>query len=167
MPSSRWTPIIAVVALFGAHDTALAQGVARAGDLTLRVDGKPATIKRATLDSMPQKTIRLGAGPDSGEVSGVDLWQVLQYARAVSDQASGRQRAVMYLRVTGSDNASAVIALVEVDPSFSTRRTLLVSKRNGAPLDATEGPWRLILPEDTRHARWIRNVVSISVETLK
>src|SRR6185503_9247914 len=104
MPSSRWTPIIAVVALFGAHDTALAQGVARAGDLTLRVDGKPATIKRATLDSMPQKTIRLGAGPDSGEVSGVDLWQVLQYARAVSDQASGRQRAVMYLRVTGSDN---------------------------------------------------------------
>jgi hypothetical protein len=35
------------------------------------------------------------------------------------------------------------------------------------PLDPVEGPWRVIVPDDIRHARWIRNLKSIAVETVQ
>jgi len=46
-----------------------------------------------------------------------------------------------------------------------TRRTVDIGE--GGPLDDVEGPWRAIIPDDLRHARWIRGLVTISVESLK
>jgi hypothetical protein len=43
----------------------------------------------------------------------------------------------------------------------------LADRRNGQSLDAVEGPWRAIVPDDLRHARWIRGLVTIDVGTLK
>jgi hypothetical protein len=33
-------------------------------------------------------------------------------------------------------------------------------------LDATEGPWRVFVPDELRHARWIRGLTRIDVGTL-
>ncbi len=111
--------------------------------------------------------MRIADGGDSISLSGVRLWDVLQKAGTPSAEASGRQRAVMYIRLTGADGQSAVVSLVEFDPSFSSRVVLLVDRRQGKPLDESEGPWRAILPDDRRHARWIRGLAAISVETLQ
>jgi len=84
-----------------------------------------------------------------------------------SEKASGRQRAVIYVKLTGADGQSAVVALVDVDPTFSKRVVLVADRRDGKPLDAAEGPWRVFIHEDLRHARWIRGLVSIEALTLK
>ena len=93
-------------------------------------------------------------------------WDVLQKAGVPPAEASGRQRAVMYVKLTGADGQNAVAALVEIDPGFSRRVFLLADRRNGQPLNAVEGPWRAIIPDDQRHARWIRGLISIAVSTV-
>jgi hypothetical protein len=100
-------------------------------------------------------------------VSGFALWDVLQKAGIPSAEASGRQRAMMYVRLTGADGQSALFALVEVDPGFSHRAIVVADRRNGQPLDVVDGPWRVFAPDDIRHARWIRGLVSIDVQSLK
>lgn len=156
----RSAAIIAVLAMPGAAQ-------APAGGLTVRVGERVVAVSAADLAALPRQTARLVTESDTSTVSGVGLWAVLERAAAVPSQASGRQRAVMYVRITGADGQSAVIALVELDPSFSRRQVLLANQRDGQPLDAVEGPWRAIIPDELRHARWIRGVVSISVETLR
>ena len=73
----------------------------------------------------------------------------------------------MYVKLTGADGQSAVLALVEIDPSFSKRVVLLADRRNGKALDAAEGPWRAFIPDDLRHARWVRGLVAVEVLTIK
>jgi len=137
--------------------------------LTVRSDGKQWTLSAADLSALPRHELRVVAegSSDSATVSGIALWDVLQKAGVPSPEASGRQRAAMYVRLTGSDGQSAVFALVEVDPGFSRRSVLLADRRNGQPLDAVEGPWRAIVPDDLRHARWIRGLAGIELGTIK
>ena len=99
---------------------------------------------------------------DSATVSGVNLWDVLQAVVAPPAEASGLE----YLRLKGSDGQSAVLALVEVDPGFSRRTVLVADRRNGKLLDESEGPWRAIIPDDQRHARWIRGLIGVGILTL-
>jgi hypothetical protein len=40
---------------------------------------------------------------------------------------------------------------------------LLADRENGQPLPAKDGPWRLVLPTDSRPARWERQVETITV----
>lgn len=163
MHAYRFLVITAIVA--STSHQSLAQATA-APTVTIRVAGQTHTVVASQLDRLPQQSLRLQERAETSIVSGPSLWDVIQSVGAVPTRASGRQRGVMYLRVTGADGQNAVIALVEIDPSFSNRSAILMARRNGKPLDAVEGPWRLVLPEDLRHARWIRGVVAISVESL-
>lgn len=137
------------------------------GAITVRYPAHTVVLSRSDLSSLPRQTTRIVDGADTSSVSGVSLWDVLQKAGTPSAEASGRQRAVMYIRLTGVDGASAVVALVDVDPGFSHRSVLLADRRGDRPLDDAEGPWRAIFPDDARRARWIRGLVSIAVETVK
>ena len=38
----------------------------------------------------------------------------------------------------------------------------LIDRRDGRPLNAVEGHWRLVIPDEGRHARWIRGLVLIT-----
>lgn len=145
------------------------QGQSSAGSITVRYDGKQTVLSAADLASLPRHDARIVAegASDSVSVSGISLWDILQRIGAPAVEASGRQRAVMYLRLVGADGQGALMSLVEVDPGFSKRTALVVDRRNGKPLDAVEGQWRVILPDDLRHARWIRGLVTIEIATLK
>jgi hypothetical protein len=49
-----------------------------------------------------------------------------------------------------------VFALAEFDPDFTNREILLADKRDGKPLGAKEGPWRI----DTDSPRTMMGVLS-------
>lgn len=137
---------------------------------TLRVrDGtRDVVLTPADLGALPRQQLRLaGEKPsDSATVAGVTLWEVLQRSGVPSAEASGRQRAAIYVRVVGADGQTAFFALAELDPGFTRRTVLLADERDGHALDASEGPWRVIAPDDMRHARWIRGLVRVDVGTL-
>jgi len=70
-----------------------------------------------------------------------------------------------YVVATGSDGYKSVIALGEVDPAFHPGVVLVADTLDGKPLDAKTGPFRLVVSQDKRPARSVRNLVTIEVKT--
>ena len=70
----------------------------------------------------------------------------------------------MYVVASGSDGYKAVLALAEIDPAFHPGEVIVADIMNNAPLDAHNGPFKLVVTEDKRPARSVRNLVSISVK---
>jgi len=72
-----------------------------------------------------------------------------------------------YIVATGSDGYVAVIALAEVDTTFHSGEIIVADTLNGQPLDAKSGAFKLVVTEDKRPARWVRNLVSIELKSAK
>ena len=135
---SRILLVATAVLLFASLTTAQTNS----GSITIRVAGQTLVLSPSELEKVTRHDHRV----EADTLLGVKLWDLLQLAKAPSPNASGRQRAVMYLKLTGADGQSAVVALVEIDPSFSKRVALVTDRRNGKVLDAAEGPWRSSFP---------------------
>lgn len=69
------------------------------------------------------------------------------------------------VRIEARDGYSALVALTEADSSFRARPVILAWKKNGLPLDDHDGPFQLIVPDDMRHARDVRQVSGLEVVT--
>jgi hypothetical protein len=70
-----------------------------------------------------------------------------------------------YVVATGTDGYEAVLALAEVDPSFHPGEVIVADTMNGKPLDDHNGPFKLVVTEDKRPARSVRNLVSIELRS--
>lgn len=69
-----------------------------------------------------------------------------------------------YAVVKAADGYRAVYALPELDQTFTDRIILLADRRNGEPLDAKLGPFRIIVPGEKHAARWVREVTEVDLE---
>ena len=67
------------------------------------------------------------------------------------------------LLVEAADGYRAVIALPELDPAFTDRQILLAFLRDGKPLGEKEGPYRIVIPDEKRMARWVRQVTTLKI----
>jgi hypothetical protein len=68
-----------------------------------------------------------------------------------------------YLLVEAADGYRVVFALPDLDFAFSDRVFLLADRHDGKPMNEKEGRLRIVVPDEKRHARWVRQVVAISV----
>ncbi|HUZ12797.1 MAG TPA: hypothetical protein VMU93_08125 [Caulobacteraceae bacterium] len=71
-----------------------------------------------------------------------------------------------YLVVTGADGFRAVLSLAGTDPGVQPRPVILADRKDGAPLDARDAPFRLVVDGDRQPARSVRAVARIQVEAL-
>jgi DMSO/TMAO reductase YedYZ molybdopterin-dependent catalytic subunit len=69
-----------------------------------------------------------------------------------------------YAVATGSDGYKTVLSLGEIDPAFHPGVVLVADTLDGQPLGAKTGPFRLVVSEDRRPARSVRNLVEIEVK---
>jgi len=75
------------------------------------------------------------------------------------------KRLAEYLVVEAKDNYKAVFSLTEFDPDFTDAVVLLADRADGKLLTEEYGPWYLIVPNEKKHGRWVREVVRLSVRT--
>ena len=94
---------------------------------------------------------------------GVMLWTILNSAGVTLGKDLRGENLAKYVLVKASDGYEAVFSLPEIDPEFSDKIILLAHEVDGKPLAATEGSFRLVVPQDKKHARWIRQLTSIQV----
>ena len=73
------------------------------------------------------------------------------------------ERLAEYVLVSAADDYRALFSLAELDPMFRQRPILLCYSKNGGPLPDNEGPLRLVVADEQRHARWVRQVTSIQI----
>ena len=133
----------------------------------LRVSGevrKHLELSIADIAAPPHQTIHVTDEKGvPAEYSGVPVAIILKKAGApLGDALKG---ANMAMGVIGSapDGYHVLYSLAEFDPAFSDRVILLADRRDGKPLDNREGPLRIVVPGDKRHARWIRGVTTLEV----
>jgi DMSO/TMAO reductase YedYZ molybdopterin-dependent catalytic subunit len=131
-----------------------------AGDVTT-----PLTLSIADLRKMPRKTVAV-MNPHEKKMEtyeGVLLEEVLHRAGAMQgDQLRGLALS-MYVVAEATDGYRVVFSLAELDSAFSESDVLVADSMDGAPLSATIGPLRLVVPHDKRPARWVRMLKSIKV----
>jgi hypothetical protein len=124
----------------------------------------PVTLSAERIAALPalSDTANLG-GHDAAAVdwSGPLLWDVLVAAGAV-DPAKPAEQVHLVVRVTGSDGYVAVLALGEISPEFAGRKVLLANRANNGAIDA--GPFRLVVPDEKRGGRSVRDVVRIDID---
>jgi hypothetical protein len=127
--------------------------------------GKTIPLTAADLEKLPhQKVQAADRGQDAAEYEGVPLNELLKLAGATLGDALGHGDApIWYVTVEAKDNYRALFSLSELDPAFTDRVVLLVDRKSGKPLAADEGPLRIVIPGEKRHARWVRQVTGLRI----
>ena len=133
--------------------------------LTAGTNHSPVSVSLTQFRSLPHTNITVhNAHANADEsYSGVPLVALLaQLDAPLGDHLRGKALA-SYIVATGSDGYSVVLSIAESDPSFHDGQVLVADTRDGQPL-AKSGPFQLIVSEDKRPARWVHNLVSISLQ---
>lgn len=94
---------------------------------------------------------------------GVSLAALLQSSGAMPDAPLRGADLDRYVLVSARDGYRAVFSLGELDATLGNGSVYLVDRCDDAPLDADSGPLRLLVRDDTRPARGVRQVERITV----
>jgi hypothetical protein len=132
-----------------------------------RADGTSTTLTAAQISALPHVTVSTKDHDTPAQFEGVPVSAVLALVGVQLGSTMRGPRLAEALLVEAADNYRVVFALAEFDPGFTGREILLADKRDGKPLDAKEGPSRVIVPGDKRPARWIRQVTSFKILAVK
>src|SRR5579862_1971821 len=130
-------------------------------------DGHATSVTRAQIANLPHVTVDTRDHDKAAQFEGVALAPLLATAGIQLGDALRGPRMSEVLLVEAADGYKVVFALAEVDPAFATREIILAYKRDGKPMDAREGPFRIVAPGDKRPARWIRQVTTLKIVTPK
>ena len=129
------------------------------------LDHKSAVLSASELKAIPHISLAIHNSHTNADetYSGVRLSDLLARLGApLGSELRGRALA-NYIVATGSDGYKAVLALGEVDSSFHPGEVLVADTMDGKPLDAHSGPFKLVVSEDKRPARSVRNLISIEL----
>jgi DMSO/TMAO reductase YedYZ molybdopterin-dependent catalytic subunit len=124
----------------------------------------PLKLTAADFARLPhQKITTKDTDGKSVTFEGVALGELLQSAGVEFGEKLRGKNLALFLVVEAADGYKAVYALPELDPAFNDRTILLAETRDGKPLSDAEGHWRVVVPDEKRHGRWVRQVISLTV----
>lgn len=101
------------------------------------------------------------------EFKGVALIELLEKAGVTTGSKLRGENLAKYVLIKAADGYEVIYSLAEIDPEFASQVIILAIEKDGQPLPAGEGPFRIITPNDKKPARWIREVRSIKVAFAK
>jgi hypothetical protein len=121
----------------------------------------------ADLQALPHITLTMHNPHTNADetYSGVRLADLLLKAGAPLGKDLHGEALANYVVAGGSDGYKAVLALGEIDPGFHPGEVIVADAMDGKPLDAHSGPFKLVVTEDKRPARSVRNLVRIEVKS--
>jgi hypothetical protein len=130
-------------------------------------DGHATTPTAAQIANAPHVTVNARDHDAAAQFEGVPLSTLLSLGGILLGDTMRGPRMAEALMVEAADGYRVVFALAEVDPAFATREIIVADRRDGKPMDAKEGPLRIVAPGDKRPARWVRQVTTLRVIAVK
>ena len=124
--------------------------------------GKQTVLSKTDIEAMPHIKITT-QGPDSSSYDGVAVKALLEKAGVQFGHSLRGKRMASCLLVEAADGYRVVIALPELDPDFTDKQIVLAFSQNGKPPDAKEGPYRIVIPDEKRMARWVKQVTTLKI----
>jgi hypothetical protein len=128
------------------------------------LDGKSIAVAPAALERRTVVTADRGLRT---EFEGVALRDVLMQAGISFGDALKGPALARVIIASAPDGYRVVYAIAELDAAFTDQVVLLADRRNGKPLLPDTGPWQIVVPDDKRPARWIRQVNRLEVRQLQ
>ncbi|MBN8884290.1 MAG: hypothetical protein J0I77_01105 [Rudaea sp.] len=127
-------------------------------------NGKTLSLDFAALDKLPQRRVQAEAHGHKADCRGANLIDVLAQVGASSGEKLRGKDLALYVRIRAADGYRVVYALAELDPMFRGDNVpVLTHECDGKPLDANDGPFRIVAPDEKRPARWIRQVTAVDL----
>ena len=136
-----------------------------AQDLKVTVQGRDSVVLTpADLKVLPRAKATFTAHGKPIIYEGPLLNAALLKAGVVSgDRLMGRYLNQVVV-AKGADGFTASYSLGETDPIYRANPVIVADSKDGQPLDAKEGPYRLVVDGDLRPGRSVRQVVSVEVK---
>ncbi len=138
---------------------------------TIKISGEvstPLTVDAAYLQKFTQTTVvRKDRDGKDHTYSGVILSEILKNAGVTLGPELKGENLTKYLLVEASDGYQVIFALAELDKSFTDRTIILADKVDGAPLAPADGPYRIIVQDEKKPARCIKQVTAMQVHFVK
>jgi DMSO/TMAO reductase YedYZ molybdopterin-dependent catalytic subunit len=130
-----------------------------AGDLP-----HPLRLTAADLAKLPRRSVH-AKEHDGTEANfeGVELVELLKLAGINFGEHLRGKDLTRYVLAEASDHYRVLYALAELDPGFTNDVVILADRKDGKPIDAEHGPFRIIAPAAKAPARWIRQVQTLTV----
>jgi hypothetical protein len=126
-------------------------------------DGKQTVLSRADVEALPHLNVVTDAPGTSTKFVGVSMKAVLEKAGVTFGESIRGKRLASCLLVEAVDGYRAVIALPELDPAFTDKVIVLAFLHDGKSMDEKEGPYRIVIPDEKRMARWVRQVTTLKI----
>ncbi len=128
------------------------------------LDGRKTTV---SFDGLARRSVitadRAGVKTTHG---GVALRDVLAKAGVPCGDALKGAALARVVVATAIDGYKVAFAIAEIDAAFNDHLILIADSRNGKPLLPDSGPLQIVVPQDNRPARWIRQVTTLEVKQL-
>jgi DMSO/TMAO reductase YedYZ molybdopterin-dependent catalytic subunit len=138
----------------------------------LRVEvenGKTLDLKAKDLAKFTRREAK-GKDHDGKEskYGGVNLSDILLSAGAKigKDELRGKEQAA-YILIEAADGYKGIFSIAELSADFTDKTILLADSRDGKPLTEKEGFWQIIVPDEKKHGRWVRQVTTIKLVKIK
>ena len=137
----------------------------------IKVSGEvstPLTIDAAYLKKFAQTTIvRKDRDGKNHTYSGVTLSDILKNAGVTLGPELKGENLTKYLLVEASDGYQVIFALAELDKDYTDRTIILADQADGKPLAPADGPYRVIVQDEKKPARCIKQVIAMQVHFVK
>ena len=137
--------------------------------LTIRKEGRVlGTYTLASLEAAG--AVALTVEDDSGRPSdytGLPIAHLLESVGVALGKSVRGERLAEFVMVHAADGYRVLFSLAEIDPIFRERTPLLCYRKNGGPLPDKEGPLRVVVSDEKRHARWVRQVTAIELGSVE
>ena len=136
--------------------------------LTIQAEGgKQTVLTRADIEALEHVKVTTGAAGAAAMFEGVAVKALLEKAGVGLGESMKGKRMASCLLVEAADGYNVVLALPELDPAFTDKQVVLAFLKNGKPLDDKEGPYRIVIPDEKRMARWVRQVTALKIVEVK
>jgi len=124
----------------------------------------PLTIGSADLQQYKQTTVtRKDRDGKDHTYSGVIVSEILAKAGVTLGPELRGENLAKFLLVEASDGYQVLFALAELDKGFTDRTIILADKIDGQPLAPADGPFRIIVQDEKKPARCIKQVTAMKV----
>ncbi len=139
----------------------------RSTTLTLTVGGSSHQLSPAALAALPQSHLMVHNSHTNRDedYSGVSLADLLAFAGLPFTKETQPTYLHSYLRAQGTDFYFVLYSASEVQPELSASSVLIATRLDGHDLGA-DGVFKLVSSSDKRPARWVRNLLSLTLVTV-
>jgi hypothetical protein len=128
-----------------------------------KLSGKSFMLTAGEIGRLPRQQVQVKEADHTVRYDGIALATILRKADVLQDNHLRGAALATYVLVEASDGFRVVFSLAELDPWLTDHVILLADRKNGQPLAAAEGPYRLIVPHEKRHSRWVKQVNRITL----